>query len=89
MNTPPIILLRKTEVLNRTGLCKSTIYNKISKGTFPPPISISRRSVAWPEYEIDAVIRAFISGKSEDEVKHLVHEMVEAREHITTSWHSL
>lgn len=78
----PIVLLRKTEVLNRTGLCKSTIYNKISKGTFPPPISISMRSVAWPEYEVDAVIRAFISGKSEDEVKLLVYEMVKARKCI-------
>ena len=82
MNTSPIVLLRKAEVLNRTGLCKSTIYNKIRKGTFPPPIAISIRSVAWPEYEIDAVIRAFISGKSEEEVKLLVHEIVKAREQI-------
>lgn len=83
MNTPPLVLLRKAEVLNRTGLCKSTIYDKISKGTFPPPILISMRSVAWPEYEIDAVIRAFISGKSEEEVKTLIYEMVKARKNIT------
>lgn len=45
-------ILRLPEVRNRTGLSRSTIYLKISKGIFPPPISLGDRAVGWIEAEI-------------------------------------
>lgn len=45
-------ILRLPEVKNRTGLSRSTIYLKISKGTFPSPISLGERAVGWVESEI-------------------------------------
>lgn len=36
-------LLRLREVMERTGLGKSTIYRKIADGTFPRGVGVSRR----------------------------------------------
>lgn len=54
-------LLRLPEVINRTGLPRSTIYLKIAQGTFPQPITLGERSVAWIENEIATWIEMRIS----------------------------
>jgi prophage regulatory protein len=46
-------ILRLPEVKNRTGLSRSSIYLKVSKGSFPPPISLGDRAVGWIEAEIN------------------------------------
>ena len=46
-------MLRLPEVINRTGLSRSSIYLKISKGIFPAPISLGERAVGWIEFEIN------------------------------------
>lgn len=47
-------ILRRKQVESRIGLSRSTIYERIKTGTFPPPISLGSRSVGWIESEIDA-----------------------------------
>lgn len=47
-DTPERILRLKT-VLERTGLCRSTLYRKMDDGTFPKNIRISVRCVGWRE----------------------------------------
>jgi prophage regulatory protein len=44
--------LRRADVERVTGLPRSTIYEMVEKGTFPKPIKIGRKSVAWVEAEI-------------------------------------
>lgn len=39
--------VRLPAVIAATGLSKSTIYEKIKAGTFPAPIPIGPRAVAW------------------------------------------
>ena len=51
-NTPALRILRFKEVCRRTGYSRSTIYLRIKEGTFPKPIPLGPRLVAWPEYEI-------------------------------------
>jgi prophage regulatory protein len=46
-------LLRRPEVLNRVGLSRSSMYNYIALGSFPRPIKIGRRAVAWHADSID------------------------------------
>jgi prophage regulatory protein len=46
--TPERILRLKT-VLERTGLCRSTLYRKMDNGTFPRNIKISARCAGWRE----------------------------------------
>lgn len=49
-------ILRLPEVKARTGLSRSTIYLRISKGTFPKPISLGGRAVGWLSEEVTAWI---------------------------------
>ena len=41
-------------VLQRTGLSRSTLYRKISDGTFPRQIRIAVRCAGWRESAVDA-----------------------------------
>ena len=45
-------VLRREDVERVTGLPRSTIYDMMSKGTFPKPIRLGARSVGWIESEI-------------------------------------
>ena len=53
---PGQTILRLPDVKKRTGLSKSTIYERVSDGRFPRPIALGERSVGWIESEIDAWI---------------------------------
>lgn len=53
-------------------------YKLIADGLFPPPIKIGRKSV-WPSNETQAIVRARIAGKSDDEIRALVCDLVSAR----------
>ena len=44
-----------------------TLYAKIAKGLFVPPIPLSERAVAWPESEVSAPLAARIAGHNEDQ----------------------
>jgi prophage regulatory protein len=41
-------------VKTRTGLSRSTIYLRVSQGTFPRPVSLGGRAVGWVEEEIQS-----------------------------------
>lgn len=45
-------ILRLPAVQARTGLSRSAIYQRISEGSFPKPISLGGRAVGWIEGEI-------------------------------------
>jgi prophage regulatory protein len=47
-------ILRLPAVKTRTGLSRSTIYLRISQGTFPKPVSLGGRAVGWVEEEIQS-----------------------------------
>ena len=49
----PDRIVRMNTVLARTGLSKSTIYRKITEGTFPPRIKISVNGAGWRESDIN------------------------------------
>lgn len=46
-------ILRLPTVKGRTGLSRSTIYLRVSEGTFPKPVNLGARAVGWLESEID------------------------------------
>lgn len=56
--------LRLADVMARTGLSRSSIYQSISEGNFPQNINLGARSVGWLESEIDAWIQARINQRS-------------------------
>lgn len=58
-------ILRLSNVLDRTGLSRSTLYRKIERGTFPKQVQISERCIGWRESDIDQWLRnpMFYSAK--------------------------
>ena len=46
-------LIRLPEVISRVGLARSTIYLRINDGSFPAPVKLGARSVAWLESAVD------------------------------------
>ncbi len=50
---PPIRFLRLPEVMERTGLSRSTIYVRVAAGRFPRPVALGGRAVGWIEAEVD------------------------------------
>ncbi len=51
MNSDRIIRLKT--VLARTGLSRSTLYRKITEGTFPAQIRISVHGAGWHESAVN------------------------------------
>ena len=51
---PRLCILRRREVEARTGLSRSTIYQRCSMKTFPTPVRLGGRAVGWVESEIEA-----------------------------------
>jgi prophage regulatory protein len=66
MREPDRIVRLKT-VLARTGLSRSTIYRKITEGTFPPRIKISVNGTGWHESDINRWIADPVSWRPKGE----------------------
>jgi prophage regulatory protein len=56
-----LTVLRRKQVEARTGLSRSTIYLRISEGTFPKPVSLGARAVGWVEAEVSEWLAARIA----------------------------
>ena len=50
------MILRLPKVKAITGLSRSTIYLRMSEGTFPKHISLGSRAVGWLKSEVNAWI---------------------------------
>lgn len=53
-------IIRLKEVIDSTGLARSTIYKYIGEGTFPKPVSLGDRCVGWVDSEVHDWILARI-----------------------------
>ncbi|WP_413284191.1 AlpA family transcriptional regulator [Vibrio sp. MA40-2] len=49
-------LMRLKEVIQVTGISRSSLYKYLNEGQFPPPVSLGARSIAWVDHEIQAWI---------------------------------
>jgi prophage regulatory protein len=56
-------IIRLNEVINRTGLGKTSLYKFIKAKTFPQPIALGERAVGWVEAEVDQWITARINER--------------------------
>lgn len=56
--------MRKQEMLRRTGLSKTRMHELVKQGTFPKPVQIGKRAVAWVESEIEQWIQEQISKRA-------------------------
>ena len=71
----PLSLLRVPVVMARTGLCRASLYKRISAGLFPRPVkAFGRQRAGWPSDEVETLIRAHVAGASESRIAELVAE---------------
>lgn len=45
-------IIRLKEVMDSTGLARSTVYKYVADSSFPKPVSLGDRCVGWVESEI-------------------------------------
>ena len=61
-------ILRLPTVKAITGLSRSTIYLRMSEGTFPEKISLGSRAVGWLETEVQDLLDERISVSRKEDV---------------------
>lgn len=74
-----IIFDRCKTVLSYTGRSRAALYRDIQLGTFVPPVKIGAQCSVWPRHEHQAIAAARLAGKSDDDIKRLVVELVAQR----------
>lgn len=73
-------MLRLKQVQSRVGLSRSSIYQRIQEGSFPAPIALGKRAVAWDSTEIDAWIDALLSQARTSWASDEVHTHTRAKQ---------
>jgi prophage regulatory protein len=59
----PRRLLRLPEVIERTGLSRTSIYRAMQAGEFPRAVPLFRRGVAWPAEEVEGWIASRLDAR--------------------------
>jgi prophage regulatory protein len=62
--TAPIHILRLAQVIERTGLKKTKIYELQSEGQFPMRVKITAHAVGWIEHEVQTWLSGRIAKNS-------------------------
>lgn len=57
-------IIRLDKVLGKTGLSRSTVYERMNVGTFPKQVKLGARAVGWLESEVDAWLISCIENRS-------------------------
>lgn len=60
-------IIRLPEVKDKTGLSRSCIYLRMSKGDFPQSISLGERAVGWVEVDVEQWLDDRISASKKQE----------------------
>lgn len=68
-------ILRLPKTLDRIGIGRSTLYQRIADGLWTRPVPIGLRAVGWPESEVSALTAALIAGKSQADIRELVTKL--------------
>ena len=56
-------IIRLREVMERTGLARSTVYKYVEDGIFPKSVPLGGRAVGWVEQEVEDWIVARIEER--------------------------
>jgi prophage regulatory protein len=62
----------KSEMGHRSN---TSIYTAVRSGLLTSAVQLSKRSVGWPDFEIEAICAARIAGCTELEIRNLVIQL--------------
>lgn len=68
-------IYRLRSVTVESALSRSTLYLRIKQGLWTRPVSLGGRSVGWPASEVDILNASRIAGRSDQEIRELVHKL--------------
>ena len=77
-----ICMLREPGALKATGMPRSTFRDQLRAGFYTSPVKLGSRAVGWPAHEIDAVLRARLSGQSDEQIRKLVLALEAQRKNL-------
>jgi len=62
-------IIRLKEVIDCTGLSRTSVYKFIAEGRFPRSVSLGARSVGWVESEVQDWIAKRVEERDDDTPK--------------------
>lgn len=69
-------MLRINSTMKAFGyVTRTSVQNGVREGLITRPVRIGERSVAWPDFEISAIVAARIAGCSTEEIRQLVNQL--------------
>jgi prophage regulatory protein len=72
-------VIRKPEACKLAGISNTNLFEQTRAGTFPAAIPLGPRAVGFLEHEVQAVIAARSIGKSDDELRGIVQNLIKQR----------
>jgi len=78
--TPNIQVIRNSDVRQILALGRTSIDSGIAEGLIPPRIQLGQRAVGFLKHELEVIIVARATGRSDAEIKELVTQLVLSRE---------
>ena len=81
----PLQFLRLAVVKAELGESAATTYRAIAAGMLPRPIELGPNRKGWPRYEVDAINRARLAGKSIDEQRAIAASLQSSRKRLASA----
>jgi len=78
--TPNIQVIRSSQAHTVLALGRTAIDSGIAEGLIPPRIHLGQRAVGFLKHELEVIIIARATGRSDAEIKELVSQLVLSRE---------
>lgn len=78
--TPILQVIRSHEIHAILPLGRTAIDSGIAEGLIPPRIHLGQRAVGFLKHELEVIIIARATGRSDAEIKELVAQLVLSRE---------
>lgn len=78
--TPDIQFIRNNDVQKILALGRTAVDCGIADGVIPPRISLGKRAAGFLKHELEVIIVARATGRTDAEIKELVIQLVLSRE---------
>lgn len=66
-----IRILRLEEVIEKTGLSRTAIYDRLRKDDFPEPVKLGPRAVGFVESEVNGFLSGLMKQRGAKEPAHV------------------
>ena len=75
-------LLPTSEVLKRLCIGRTMLYEWIKQELMTPSIPLTKKTVVWPESEVQAVIDSIIAGDSPQVRRAMIKSLIASRSRL-------